>query len=330
VSIQRREFMTLVGGATAWPILARAQQGDRLRRIGVIESQTESDAEARADVAGFREGLAKLGWVDGRTARIEYRWGAQADLNRARAYASELAAMPCDVIFVSSAPVVGAVRDLIHTIPIVFVQSGDPVQSNSVQSFARPGGNLTGFLSYEGTIAGKYLQILKDIAPNITRATVLQSETSVWRGDFTAIEAVAGSFAVKATSAIAHNDEEITRAVTGLAEGPTGGLIVVPDGNISQRRDLIVALTARHGVPAIYSSRGFVAAGGLMSYGVDNIDIFRRAASYVDRILKGEKPADLPVQAPTKFGLVINLNAAKALGLNVSPTMLIAADEVIE
>jgi putative tryptophan/tyrosine transport system substrate-binding protein len=327
--MRRRDFISLVGGAAAWPLAARAQQAGGLRRIGVVAALTETDADGRARIEGFRQGLAKLGWIEGRTARIEYRWGA-IDPNRARAYALELAAMPCDVIFVASAPAVSIFRDQIHTIPIVFEQAGDPVLATSAQSFARPGGNLTGFVSYEGTIAAKYLQLLKDIAPNITRAVVLQFENSTWRGDFAAIQAVAGSFGVTVTSAIVHNEDEITRAITGLAREPNGGLIFPGDNNTALHRGLIIALTTRFGLPAIYSNRSWTAGGGLISYGADQVDIYRRAASYVDRVLKGEKPADLPVQTPTKYELIINLNAAKAMGLSVSPTMLIAADEVFE
>jgi putative ABC transport system substrate-binding protein len=329
MSIPRREFITLIGAAAAWPRDARAQQPAGLRRIGVVEGLTETDAGGQARNEGLRQGLAKLGWIDGRTARIEYRWGA-IDPNRARAYAAELAAMPCDVIFVSSAPAVAIFREQIRTIPIVFEQAGDPVQATSVQSFARPGGNLTGFLSYEGTIAAKYLQLLKDIAPSITRVSVVQFENSTWRGDLATIQAVAGSFGVTVTSAIVHNDDEITRAITGLAREPNGGLIFPNDTNTALHRGLIIALTTRLGLPAIYPTRIFTSGGGLVSYGADLVDIHRRAASYIDRILKGEKPADLPVQTPTKYELIINLNAAKAMGLNVSPTMLIAADEVIE
>jgi putative ABC transport system substrate-binding protein len=319
----------LAGAAAAWPLAAWAQQADRVRRIGVVESLTERDPEGQARVAALREGLAKLGWVDGRNARFEYRWGA-ADLTRARPYATELAAIPCDIIFVNSAPVVAIFRDQIKAIPMVFVQTGDPVQADSVQSFAQPGGNLTGFMQYEPTVAGKYLQLLKDIAPNLSHVAVLQSDTSVWRNDFAAVQAVAGSFGITPVSRIAHNDAEIEQAILDLAHAPLGGLIVLPDANMTQRRALIVALVARYGLPAIYPSRVYVAAGGLMAYGVDNADIFRRAASYVDRILKGEKPSALPVQAPTKFDLIINLSAAKALGLNLSSALLMGASEVIE
>ncbi len=327
--MRRRKFIMLLGGTVAWPLAARAQQGDRVRRIGVVEAFTENDSEGQARIGSLRESLAKLGWTNGRNVRIEYRWGA-IDPNRARAYAAELAAMAPDVIFVDSAPVVAAIRDQIHAIPIVFIQAGDPVQANSVQSFARPGGNLTGFLQYEPTIAGKYLQLLKDIAPSVARVAVMQFENSTWRGDFSAIQAVAPSFAVMPISTIVHNAEDIEQAIIALAQEPNGGLIALSDTNIALHRDLIIALAARHALPAVYPSRPYVAGGGLMSYGVNNIDLYSRAASYVDRILKGEKPSDLPVQAPTKFELVINLKTAKALGLNVSPTLQIAADEVIE
>jgi putative ABC transport system substrate-binding protein len=273
--------------------------------------------------------IAKLGWIDGRNVRIDYRWGA-IDLKLARAYAAEFADIPCDVILGTTAPVVAELRDQIRAIPIVFVQAGDPVQANLVQSFAHPGGNLTGFVQYVPTIAGKYLQLLKDIAPTLTRVAVMQFENSMWRGDFAAIQAVAGLFGVAPVSTVVHDADEIERAIIALAQEPNGGLIALPDINMNLRRGLIVALAARHGVPAIYPSRSYVAGGGLMAYGVDNVDLYSRAASYVDRILKGERPADLPVQVPTKFQLVINLNAARALGLTVPPTLLVAADEVIE
>jgi putative tryptophan/tyrosine transport system substrate-binding protein len=327
--MNRRTFISLLGGAAAWPMTVRAQQADRMPRIGVIETFTENDSEGRARIGGFRDGLGKLGWIDGSNVRIEYRWGA-IDLNRARAYAAELTAMASDVIFVTSAPVVAAVRNQIHTIPIVFVQAGDPVRADSVQSFARPGGNLTGFLQYEPTISTKYLQLLKDVAPSVTRVAVLQFENSAWRGDFSAVEAVARSFAVTPISAIVHNAADIEQAIIALAREPNGGLIVPPDTNSNLHRDLIVALAAQHGLPAVYATRSYVAIGGLMSYGVDNVDLYSRAASYVDRILKGAKPGDLPVQAPTKFEMVINLKTAKALGLMVPPSMQQLADEVIE
>jgi putative ABC transport system substrate-binding protein len=330
MTIRRREFITLLGGAAAaWPLVARAQQVDRIPRIGIIEALTESNSEGRDRIGGLRDGLGKLGWADGRNVRIDIRWGA-IDLDRARAYAAELAAIPTDVIFVDSAPVVAAVRDQVSTIPIVFVQSGDPVQANSVQSFARPSGNLTGFLQYEPTISTKYLQLLKDIAPGVARVAVVQFDHSVWRGDFSAIATAARSLAVSPISAIVHNSAEIEQEIVALAREPNGGLILPPDSDSTLQHELIVALAARYSLPAVYANRSYVDGGGLMSYGVDNIDLYRRAASYVDRILKGAKPSDLPVQAPTKFDLIINLKTAKVLGLTVPPSLLAIADEVIE
>ena len=290
-------------------------------------SFAESDPDGQA--AAFREALRSLGWIDGRNVHIDYRWDG-VDAARARPPAAELAALAPDVIFVDGAPAVAAMRELARTVPIVFIQSGDPVQAGSVQGFARPGSNFTGFVSFESTINAKYLQLLKDIAPNVTRVAVMQFENSTWRGDFSVIETVAPSLAVTPIATVVHDAGEIERAMAALAREPNGGLILPPDGRTSSNSDLIIALAAKHHLPAVYSSRSYVAGGGLMSYGADRLDIFRRAASYVDRILKGEKPGDLPVQAPTKFELVINLNTAKALGLNVSIALLTRADEVIE
>jgi putative tryptophan/tyrosine transport system substrate-binding protein len=329
MSVRRRDFITLLGGtAAAWPLAVRAQQDNRVRRVVVVSGFAEGDSEGQARMAGFRETIAKLGWVDGRNIRIDYRWGVDPD--RAHAVAAELAALAPDVIFAIGGPRVAAIREKIRTIPIVFEQAGDPVRAGSVQSFARPGGNLTGFVAYEPTIAGKYLQLLKQIAPAVTRVAVLEFEDSTWRGDFAAVQAAAPSFFVTPISMIVHNDDEIERAIVTLAQKPDAGLIVPPGNNPTNRRGLIVALAARHGLPAIYNARTFVAAGGLMSYDANVADLYSRAAAYVDRILKGEKVGDLPVQAPTKFRLILNLNVARALGLTVSPAMLIAADEVIE
>jgi putative ABC transport system substrate-binding protein len=328
-SMKRRDVIALLGGAGAWPIVARAQQADRIRRVGIMLGLAESDPDSRARVAAIVQGLQKAGWIEGRNVRIDYRWGI-LDSNSARAPAAEIVGLGPDVIFVVGATGVAAVQQRTRTIPIVFVQSGDPVQSASAQSFARPGGNATGFLMFEPTINSKYLQLLKDIAPNVTRVAVMQFENSTWRGDFSAIEAVAQSFAVKPIATVVHDAGEIERAMAALAQEPNGGLILPPDGNTSLRRDLIVALAAKHRLPAVYSNRTFVVGGGLLSYGVDLIDLYSRATSYLDRILRGEKPGDLPVQAPTKFELVINLNTAKALGLTVPPSMQQLADEVIE
>jgi putative tryptophan/tyrosine transport system substrate-binding protein len=327
--MRRRDFITVLGGAAGWPFAARAQQTNRMRRIGLLASFTESYPEGQGNLAAFREALQSLGWTDGLNVHIDYRWGG-VDFDRARAPAAELAALAPDVIFVEGAPAVAAMREQTRTLPIVFIQSGDPVQAGSVRGFARPGSNFTGFTSFESTINAKYLQLLKDIAPNVTRVAVMQFENSTWRGDFSAIEAVARSFAVRPIAAVVHDAGEIEPAMAALAQEPNGGLILPPDGRTASNKDLIVALATKYLLPAIYSDRPFTAGGGLMSYGVDRPDIFRRAASYVDRILKGEKPSDLPVQAPTKFELVINLKTAKALGLAVSRDMLLIADEVIE
>jgi len=328
--MRRRDFITLLGGAAAaWPLAARAQQGDRQRRVVVVTGYAEGDGEGQARMAGFRQTIAKLGWVDGRNIRIDYRWGV-VDPARTAAIAAELAASMPDVIFAVGNPRVTVLRDKIQTIPIVFVQGGDPVQAGSVQSFARPGGNLTGFMEYEPTIAGKYFQFLKEIAPGMTRAAVLEFEDSTWRGDFAVIQAAASPVGVTAISTIVHNDAEIERAIVALGQSPNSGLIIPPNSNTIRWRGLIVALAGRQGLPAIYSARTFVDAGGLMSYDANLADLYGRAAGYVDRVLKGEKAGDLPVQAPTKFRLVINLNAARALGLPVPPTMLAIAVEVIE
>jgi putative tryptophan/tyrosine transport system substrate-binding protein len=328
--MRRREFITLLGSAAgAWPLAARGQQADRLRRVGIISAIAESDPEGRARVAAFVRGLQRAGWTEGRNVRIDYRWGA-IDPDRARADAAELAGLAPDAIFAVSAPAVAAMRERTRTIPIVIVQNGDPVQADSVQSFARPGGNVTGFLGFEPTINAKYLQLLKDIAPNVTRVAVMQFENSTWRGDFSAIQAVARSFAVTPIATVVHDAGEIERAMAAFAREPNGGLIMPPDANTNLQRDLIIALAAKHRLPAVYSRRNFVVAGGLLSYGADLFDLYDRAASYVDRILKGEKPGELPVQAPTKFELVINLKTAKALGLDVSTSLQMGASEVIE
>ncbi len=328
--MKRRDFITLLGGAVAtWPLAALSQQADRVRRVGILWFGPENNPGASPVVAPFVQGLQKAGWTEGRNVRIDYRWGA-VDTDSARGPAAELVALEPNVIFVVGAPGVAALRQQTQTIPIVFVQSGDPVQSDSVQSFARPGGNLTGFLAFEPTINSKFLQLLKDIAPNVSRVAVMQFENSTWRGDFSAIEAAARSFSVTPIAAVVHNAAEIERAMAALAQDPNGGLIVPPDGNTGLHRDLIVELAAKYRLPAVYWDRRFVVGGGLLSYGVDQSDLYSRAAAYVDRILRGAQPGDLPVQAPTKFDLVINLKTAKALGLTVSNQMQLLADEVIE
>jgi putative ABC transport system substrate-binding protein len=328
--MRRREFLGVLGcAAAAWPIAARAQQPTRLRRIGVLLGFA-NDADGQARFGALRDELRRLGWVDDRNLRIDLRWAA-GDTERTRASAAELIAAAPDVIFASPATMVAVLRRQTWTLPIVFVQSGDPVRAGSVMSHARPGGNATGFTLFEASINTKYLQLLKDIAPGVTRAAVVQNpDNTSWRGDVAQIEAVARSLGVVPVPTPVRNPADIERALAAFAGEPNGGVIALPDNTNFRHRDVIVAMAAKHRLPAIYPFRYFVTGGGLMSYGADQPDIYRRAASYVDRILKGEKPADLPVQAPTKYELVINLKTAKALGLTVPPTLLARADEVIE
>jgi putative ABC transport system substrate-binding protein len=326
--IRRREFITLLGGAAAWPLAARAQQAERMRRIGVLMGFAESDPEWNARLAAFRAALQELGWTDGRNVRIDTRW-AVADPNPST-HAAELAGLAPDVIFACPHPAAAAVRRQTRTIPIVAAISGDPVRAGLVETYARPGGNVTAFLLFEPTINAKYLQLLKDIAPNVSRVAMVYSENSAWRGDFAAIEAAARAFAVEPVAKLVHHAADIEHEIAEFARTPNGGLIVPPDTATIHHRELIVGLAAKHRLPAVYSFREFVIDGGLMHYATDITDIFRRSASYVDRILRGAKPAELPVQAPTKFELVINLKTAKALGLTVPLPLLGRADEVIE
>jgi putative ABC transport system substrate-binding protein len=333
--MRRRAFITLLGGAAAapamlWPLAARAQQPERMRRIGVLMPLGEDDPEAQARVAAFRQGLQQLGWNDGRNVRIDYRWTA-GDVDRIRRYAVELAALAPDVILATGSPTVGPLLQATRTVPIVFVVVPDPVGAGYVDSLARPGGNATGFITYEYGISGKWLELLKQIAPGVTRAAVIRDPAiSAGLGFFGAIQSVASSFGVEVSPVNVRDAGEIERAVTAFARSSNGGLIVTGSALAWVHRDLIVTLAARHKLPAVYFQRSFVADGGLISYGTDLVDQYRRAAGYVDRILKGEKPADLPVQAPTKYELVINLKTAKALGLEVPATVLARADEVIE
>jgi putative tryptophan/tyrosine transport system substrate-binding protein len=321
----RRQFLTLLGGAAAaaWPLAARAQQGDRLRRIGVLMNLTADDLEASARVTALAQGLQQLGWTDGRNVRIDYRWGA-IDADRSRRYAAELVALAPDVILAVGGPAVAALQQ--GAVPIVFVNVADPVGAGFVNSLARPGGNVTGFAPFEFSISAKWVELLKEIAPRVTRAAVIRDAA----GPFGTAQAAAPSFGVEVRPVGVRDAPEIEHAVTAFARSSNGGLIVTaipPSAAVSK---LIVALAARHGLPAVYSFRYYATSGGLISYGPDTHDPFRRAAGYIDRILKGEKPADLPVQLPTKYELVINLKTAKALGLDVPQTLLARADEVIE
>jgi putative ABC transport system substrate-binding protein len=331
MTIRRREFMTLLGGAAAWPLVARAQQAERVRRIGVLIGLAESDAQE--GLPAFTKGLAELGWTDGHNVRIDYRFAA-ADVGRMQAFAKELVGLKPDLIVAQTTPVVAALQRETRTIPIVFVTVSDPVGSGFVASLPRPGGNITGFINLEGSLGGKWMEMLKDIVPGVTRAALMfNPETAPYFAYYKQpFEAAGRIHAVEPTAATVHTAADIERVVASLGERPNSGLVVMPDTFTGTQHnvDLIVALAARHRVPTIYPYRYMVAAGGLMSYGIDPTDLLRRAASYVDRILKGAKPADLPVQLPTKFEMVVNLKTAQALGLNLSREFLLIADEVIE
>ena len=327
--MRRREFITLLGGATAWPFIARAQQPERVRRVGVLVGLAENDPEMKERIAGLRQGLEKLGWVEGSNLRIDYRFapaGAQA-----RLLARELIALQPDVILTQSTPATAAMQQETRTIPIVFASVADPIGSGFVASLSRPGGNLTGLLQYEEGITGKWLAMLKEIAPNLTRAALVANpRTAAFDYFLQSAKAVAPSLAIDLVPTPVDNAADIERAIKTFAREPNGGLVLPPDTSTVVHRDLIIALAAQHRLPAVYALRVFVAAGGLMYYGTDFVDLSRQGASFVDRILRGAKPADLPVQTPTKFETVVNRKTAKALGLTVPPGLLIAADEVIE
>jgi putative tryptophan/tyrosine transport system substrate-binding protein len=328
--IPRRDFITLLGGSAAWPMVARAQQAERMRYIGILLATTADDAEFQARIGAFLQGLALLGWTIGRNMRIDIRW-ATTNVVEIRRHAAELAALAPDAILAAGATTVGSLQQATRTVPIVFPFIGDPVGAGFVDSLARPGGNVTGFMTFEYSISGKWLELLKQIAPGVTRVAVLRdSAIPTGIGQFGVIQAMAPSLRVEVTPVNVRDAGEVERAVAAVAVAANSGLIVTASALASRHRDLIVALATRHRLPAVYPYRFFVAAGGLISYGPDLTDQFRQAAGYVDRILKGEKPADLPVQAPTKYELVVNLKAAKAIDLEVPPTLLVRADEVLE
>ena len=331
VTIGRRQLLAALGGAAAaWPLAARAQQSERLRRIAFLHDYSELDPEGRVQVVAFREALQKLGWTDGRNILIEYRSGA-ADNELLRKYAAEIVAHEPDVVLTSGATITAALQRASRSLPIVFVNVTDPVGAGLVGTLARPEGNATGFTQFEFGISAKWLELLKEIAPAVTRVAVIRDPTArTGGGQLGAIQAVAPSLGVDVRPVDPHNPEDIERGISAIGSDARGGLIVTSSRLARAHRQLIVDLAARHRLPAIYAFRVYAAAGGLMFYGPDATDPYRRAASYVDRILRGEKPADLPVQAPTKYELVINLKTAKALGLEVPPMLLARADEVIE
>jgi putative ABC transport system substrate-binding protein len=328
--MKRREFITLLGGAAfAWPLAARAQQAERVRRIGVLMYLAARDAEAQARLAAFVQALRQLGWSEGRNLRIDTRWATADDVRR---HAAELVALAPDVLLAGTGtPTVPPLLEATRTVPIVFVTVIDPVGSGFVANLAQPGGNATGFTIYEYSMSGKWLELLKEIAPRVTRAAVLRDPAvASGTGQFGAVQIVAPSLGVELTPVDVRDAGEIERAVTAFARRENGGLIVTGSALAIVHRELIITLAARYKLPAVFPVRFYVAGGGLISYGPDLVDQYRRAAGYVDRILKGEKPADLPVQAPTKYELVINLKTAKALGLDLPATVLARADEVIE
>jgi putative ABC transport system substrate-binding protein len=328
--MRRRTFITLLGGAALWPLAARAQQGERMRRIAVLMSTAADDPETLARVGAFLQGLQQLGWTDGLNVRIEYRFGS-GDAERIRKHSAELVALAPDVILATGTSTVAPLLQATRAVPIVFAIVPDPVGAGFVESLARPGGNATGLMSIEADMSGKWLELLKELTPSMTRAAVIRDPAiTAGIGHWSAIQAVAPSLGVELSPVNVHDAGEIERQIVAFARRPNGGLIMTGSALATVHRDLIITLAARHKLPAVYPYRFFVIGGGLISYGPDLIEQYRRAAGYVDRILKGEKPADLPVQAPTKFELVINLKTARALGLEVPPSLLARADEVIE
>jgi ABC-type uncharacterized transport system substrate-binding protein len=327
--IARRKFLSTLGGAAAaWPLAARAQT-KQMRRIGVLMGLVANDPEAQSRVAAFENGLRELGWVKGRNLSIEYRWAGDGSV---RDHATELLAMAPDLILANSTPVTAALQKQSRAVPIVFTQVTDPVGQGLVSNLAHPGGNLTGFTSFEFSIGTKWLEALKQTAPRVTRVALVFNPQSAPFADLflQPVEAAAPSFSVAPIVAAVRDPADVDRVFDALAREPNGGLMVLPDISMTNYREAIVALAARHRVPAIYPYRFFAASGGLMSYGIDSIEVFRRSAGYVDRILKGTSPGELPIQAPNKYELVINLKTARALGLEVPPTLLARADEVIE
>jgi ABC-type uncharacterized transport system substrate-binding protein len=330
--MKRREFITLLGGAAAaWPLAARAQESRRVRRVGVLATVPADDSEIQARMAAFHQGLQEKGWIVGRNIRIDYRWSAAGDDEQTRKYAAELIALAPEVVLAVATATVGPLKRVSGTTPIVFVQVSDPVGAGFVESLARPGGNTTGFTLFEFSMSAKWLELLKDIEPSLTRVAVLRDpDLASGIGQFAAMQSVAPSLGMELTPIGVRGASEIERALSAVTQRSNTGLVVLPGSLTLLHRKLIITLAAHHHLPAVYPYRYHVIDGGLISYGPDTIDQYRLAAGYVDRILKGEKPAELPVQAATKFELVINLKTAKALGIEVPPTLLARADEVIE
>jgi ABC-type uncharacterized transport system substrate-binding protein len=328
--MKRREFIALLGGAATWPVVVRAEQRERMRRIGALLYPAADDPTGQASITAFLQGLQHFGWNEGRNFSIDLRWSG-GDLDRVRRYAAELVASAPDVILVSSGSALAALQQVTRTLPIVFVSVTDPVGAGYVSSLARPGGNTTGFTLFEYGTSAKWLELLKDIMPDMRRAAVIRDPSiTSGIGQFGAIQAVAPSLGVELTPIDVRDGGGMEEAIALFARGPTAGLIVTASPTAVRRRELISSLAAKHRLPSVFPGGAFAASGGLISYGADDIEQHRRAASYVDRILKGERPADLPVQAPTKYDLVINLKTAKMLGIEVPPTLLARADEVIE
>jgi putative ABC transport system substrate-binding protein len=329
--IRRREFIAGLGSATAWPVVARAQQGERMRRIGLLLAFVENDPETSARVAALIERLRQLGWVEGRNMRLDFRWiGPVFDIDRYRAQAADLIGLTPDVVLAGGAPATRVLQQASRTVPIVFTQAIDPLGDGLVASLARPGGNVTGFAAYEFGMAVKWLELLKEAAPRVVRVAVMREFTTVGSGQFGAMQGAAPSMGVELSPIDPTDQTEIERAVAAFARQPNGGLVVTGSGVARDHRNVIIALAARHRLPAVYPFRAFVTDGGLICYGVDQVDPWRHAADYLDRILKGEKPADLPVQMPTRFETVLNLKTAKALGMEVPTSILLRANEVIE
>jgi putative ABC transport system substrate-binding protein len=328
--MRRRQFITLLGGAAVWPLAAPAQQRERMRRVAVFLPYTATDPVSMSRIAALLQGLQEFGWTEGRNVRIDFRWGA-GEADQYRKIAVELTTLSPDVVLAVGTLAVAALQRTTRAVPIVFVQVSDPVGGGIVESLARPGGNATGFAAPEYVTSGKYMELLKEIVPGLTRAAVTRDPGNIaGTAQFAAIQTVASSLGVELRPIDVRDPSEIERAVAALASQANGGLVVTGSAPAQIHRDLIITLAARHRLPAIYPYRFFVADGGLISYGLDTTDQYRRAAGYIDRILKGDKPADLPVQAPTKFELVVNLKTARALGLEVPQSVLVRADEVIE